>query len=73
MLCYNNARPHIAEIIQQNLQDVKLPVLRWPAQSPDINPIEHVWDHLRQALKRHQEAFRNFEDVEDVLLQEWKN
>jgi hypothetical protein len=51
---HDKARPHIAGIVQQYLQEVQLPVLEWLAQSPDMNPIEHVWDHLEQALKRHQ-------------------
>ena len=29
------------------------PVLPWPAYSPDISPIEHVWDALDRCLRQH--------------------
>ena len=25
----------------------------WPARSPDLNPIEHVWDNVDQRVRRH--------------------
>jgi ribosomal 50S subunit-associated protein YjgA (DUF615 family) len=65
---HDKARPHIAGIVQQYLQEVQLRVLEWLTRSPDMNPIEHVWDRLEQALKRHQRGFRNLKKLEAVLV-----
>ncbi|KAI6149419.1 hypothetical protein BKA82DRAFT_128860, partial [Pisolithus tinctorius] len=25
----------------------------WPPQSPDMNPIEHLWNHIKQELNKY--------------------
>ena len=41
----------------------------WPANSPDLNPIEHVWDSLR----RYPNPPANVYDLRQALIQEWNN
>ncbi|GFW28701.1 transposable element Tcb1 transposase [Trichonephila clavipes] len=38
----DNARPHSARVAQDILRHFQ--TLPWPARSPDLSPVEHVWD-----------------------------
>lgn len=46
----DNARPHIARQTMDFLQQAGVNLLPWPPRSPDLNPIEHVWDMMGRRL-----------------------
>ncbi|GFX22655.1 transposable element Tcb2 transposase [Trichonephila clavipes] len=40
----DNAQPHTTRVSQNCLCTVT--TLPWPALSPDLSPIKHIWDHF---------------------------
>ncbi|GFX36951.1 transposable element Tc1 transposase [Trichonephila clavipes] len=44
----DNARPHTARVAQDFLRHFQ--TLPWPARSPDLSPVEHVWDQLKRQI-----------------------
>jgi hypothetical protein len=52
-----------------NSSDIQ--VLLWPAQSPDLNPIENLWGEIERALKGKEYKTKNglFEAVQEL----WSN
>ncbi|GFU70764.1 transposable element Tcb2 transposase [Trichonephila clavipes] len=41
------------------------------ASSPDMNPIEHVWDTLERRVAGHQPPPQTLQELEKALLEEW--
>ncbi|GFY30953.1 transposable element Tc1 transposase [Trichonephila clavipes] len=59
----DNARLHRANIVNECLQSEHIIRMDWPAYSPDLNPIEHVWDMLGRRMAARQSlppVYRNF-------------
>ncbi|GFW62112.1 DDE_3 domain-containing protein [Trichonephila clavipes] len=44
----DNARPHTARVAQDFL--LHFQNFPWPAHSPDLFPVDHVWDQLKRQI-----------------------
>ena len=69
-LMHDNARPHTAAATRRVLAAHNVDVLDWPANSPDLNPIEHVWDELGRRVRTNH-AINTVHDLAAALQVEW--
>ncbi|GFS62378.1 transposable element Tcb1 transposase [Trichonephila clavipes] len=68
-----NAHSHRANIVDECLQSEDITRMGWPAYSPDLNPIEHVWDILGRRIAAHQPPPTCLPELRRALLDEWCN
>ncbi|KAI2648153.1 Transposable element Tcb1 transposase [Labeo rohita] len=66
----DNDPKHTAKIMKEWLHNNSVTVLEWPSQSPDLNPIEHLWRDLKMAV--HQRLPSNLTELERICKEEWQ-
>lgn len=71
VLMQDNARPHTARITQQFFQENNIELLKHPAMSPDLNPIEHVWDMVGRRLRKRRVQPSNLAELGTALQEIW--
>ncbi|GFU76858.1 transposable element Tc3 transposase [Trichonephila clavipes] len=69
----DNARPHRANIVDECLQLEDITRMDWPAYSPDLNPIEHVWDMFGRRIEAREPPPTCLPELRRALLDEWCN
>ena len=47
-------------------------VLQWPAQYPDLNPIEYLWHHLKKQGKDYKEPVKGVTKLWKRTKERWK-
>uniref|UniRef100_A0A8C4SC68 Transposase n=1 Tax=Erpetoichthys calabaricus TaxID=27687 RepID=A0A8C4SC68_ERPCA len=60
---------HTSKSTQKWLKTKCWRVLKWPAMSPDLNPIEHLWRDLKIAVGRRRPS--NLRNLEQFVKEEW--
>ena len=70
---HDNAPPHTARVATDFLRHQGIATLPWPARSPDLNPIEHVWDTLGRRVRQRPRQPRNENELFQALDAEWQD
>lgn len=67
----DNAKPHKAPFIMEWFITQKIKLLIWPPQSPDLSPIEVIWNVMKMKLKALKPRPRNKKDMAASMHQIW--
>jgi len=73
---HDNDPKHTANVTKAYLEAVNITeaegtLLFWPAQSPDLNPIEHMWAYLKKQLGKYPEPPKSCHELWQRISVEW--
>ena len=68
----DNTTCHVARQTLNMLHINNINVIPFPAKSPDLNPIEHVWDLLKRRVRALPQAL-NLGELERNVLDTWQH
>ena len=67
----DNASIHRSSLTKNWLKDNNIECIDWPANSPDLNPIENVWGILTRAVFANGRQFKNKLDLKKEIMKQW--
>ena len=70
---HDNAAAHSARAVTLFMNNNNVDVLPWPSRSPDLSPIEHLWDCLGRRIRKRANPPTNLRQLKKALQEEWTN
>ena len=69
----DNARPHVSRICQVFLANNNVQPLDSPPYSPNLSPIEHLWDQFDRQVRQRQPPSATRAQLTRALVEGWNN
>ncbi|KAK6036710.1 hypothetical protein COOONC_25785 [Cooperia oncophora] len=69
-LVQDNAPPHKSRYTSDKLRSWGVDTMAWPAESPDLNPIELVWGNMKICIRK--QGVRSLNDLKVAIAKYWK-
>lgn len=67
----DNAPIHTAKIVAKWFEERKIETMKWPANSPDLNPIENIWKLLKDSIQKKEDFPRTIDELKIALTEAW--
>lgn len=71
LFMHANARSHFARVVHNYLEEVQIETMDFPAHSPDLNPIEPIWDMMDRRLRALPNPPNNLNELSLRLEEVW--
>ena len=68
----DNDSKHTCKRVQKWFDTQGIKVLQWPAQSPDLNPIEHLWFYLKKRVRDNKKPAEGKKELWERTQIEWE-
>lgn len=70
----DNASGHAAKATLEEMEKWGLRPIFWPANSPDLNPIETVWDWIKDYVQeKYPEVHRSYPRLREAVIEAWNS
>eukprot|EP00644_Phytophthora_capsici_P016316 jgi/Phyca11/38144/gw1.34.47.1 len=67
----DNASIHESRFTKAHIEAMGIRKLKWPAKSPDLNPIENVWGQLAWSVYQGGRQFDTKEELKAQIIRSW--
>ncbi|CAB4487994.1 unnamed protein product [Rhizophagus irregularis] len=69
----DNAAPHRSRVATAARKNAEIVTLDWPAQSPDINPIENIWAEMKMMIRRRSPPLSSISVLMEYVTDAWND
>ena len=73
VLMEDGAPAHKSGVAEATRNHFSIKTMNWPANSPDLNPIENIWHIMKARIRKRFPIPSTHEELEAAIREEWSN